>query len=95
MARSGTVPSGEKTVVAYAPPQVEKPAVAPREYAAPAPEVKHPTTIKEPTPQISNKQPLKHVMLAQPVSEQPTKEKPAASERTESNAAEKNHENKG
>jgi hypothetical protein len=57
-ARSGTVPSEKKTVVAYVPPQVEKPAVAPREYAAPAPQnSKTQSEMRKPVPAATEAKP--------------------------------------
>jgi len=109
VAKQRTPPAtSEKTVAAHESPQVEKPAAATHESAAPAPAVaefkpeakpegNHPPAIKEPTESQADKHIEKQEKSAQPSDkkeQQPAKEKPAANEQNGPNPADKDHEDK-
>ena len=100
--------TSEKTVAAHESQQVEKPAVATHESAAPAPAVaefkpeakpegNHPPAIKEPTQPQADKHIEKQEKSVPPSDkkeQQPATEKPAANEQNGPNTADKDHADK-
>ena len=86
--RSEAQPAEKKAVVAHESPQVEKPAAATHESAAPAPKNDEAQADKHIEKQEKSAQP------SDKKEQQPARENPAANEQNGPNPADQNHENK-